>query len=99
MAGDPDQPRDERGRFATVDMPDYATATELHRLLFDEGNGGITQLSRERGRYRRFAFTHAPTWWSREDATLTIVQAQPIGRTPGAAIIVALITYYLSSLS
>ncbi len=83
---------------ATVDMPDYATATELHRLLLDEGNGGITQLSRERGRYRRVAFTQAPTWWSREDTTLTIVQAQPVGRTPGAAVIGALITYYLSSL-
>jgi hypothetical protein len=51
---------------ATVDMPDYATAMELHTLLFDDGNGGITQLSRERGRYRRVAFTHAARWWRRE---------------------------------
>lgn len=84
---------------ATVDMPDYATATELHTLLFDTGNGGVTQLSRERGRYRRVAFTHAARWWSREDTTLTIVEAQPVGRTPGAAVIEALIAYYLSSLT
>ncbi len=84
---------------ATVDMPDYATATELHTLLFDTSNGGVTQLSRERGRYRRVAFTHAARWWSREDTTLTIVQAQPVGHTPGAVVIEALITYYVSSLS
>jgi hypothetical protein len=83
---------------ATVDMPDYATATELHTLLFDTGNGGITQLSQERGRYRWVNFAHAPRWWSREETTLTIVQGLPVGSTPGAAVIEALITYYLFSL-
>lgn len=84
---------------ATVDMPDYPTATGLHRLLLDPGNGGITQLSRERGRYRHVAFTHAPTWWSRRETTLCIVQAQPVGRTPGAAVLDRLIVYFLDSLS
>jgi hypothetical protein len=55
---------------ATVDMRDYVTTTELHGLLSDPGDGGITQLSRERGRYRHVAFTNAPTWWSRRETTL-----------------------------
>jgi hypothetical protein len=84
---------------ATVDMCDYATTTELHMLLSDPRNGGITQLSRERGRYRDVAFTNAPTWWSRGETSLTIVQTQPVGRGPGAPVLNALIFYYLNSLS
>lgn len=83
---------------ATVYMPDYPSAAELNRLLHDSANGGITALSQERGRYRHIAFTHAPTWWSWRDTTLTIVQGQPVGRGPAAAVIQQLIFYFLDSL-
>ncbi|MGH3767740.1 MAG: hypothetical protein ACRDS0_14510 [Pseudonocardiaceae bacterium] len=84
---------------ATVYMPDPASTTELHRLLVDPDNGGITSLSQERGRYRHVAFTHAPTWWSRGETSLTIVQAQPVGRTPGGVVLDKLLLYYLDNLS
>jgi hypothetical protein len=84
---------------ATVYMPDYPSATQLHRLLLDPESGGITALSQERGRYRHIAFTHAPTWWSRQDTTLTIVQGQPVGRAPAAAVIQGLIIFFLDNLS
>lgn len=84
---------------ATVYMPDYPSATQLHRLLLDPESGGITPLSQERGRYRHVAFTHAPTWWSRRETTVTIVQAQPVGRTPGGAGVEKLLRYYLDNLS
>lgn len=84
---------------ATVYMPDPASTSGLHRLLFDSDNGGITSLSQERGRYRQVSFAHAPTWWSRGEMTLTIVQGQPVGRTPGDVVLDKLLRYYLDNLS
>ncbi len=97
--------RDRRDRryailiaIATIDMPDYESATNLQELLARFGNGDITQLSRERGRYRHVTFDRALTRWTRRGTAVSIVQAQPVGQTPGAAVLDYLISFYLSSL-
>lgn len=84
---------------ATVGLPDYYTALDLETLLAHEGNGDITQLSREHGRYRHVDFTYAHTMLDPRGTTVTIVQGQPVGRTPAAALIDYLVTYYILSLS
>ncbi|MGH3789080.1 MAG: hypothetical protein ACRDRG_21570 [Pseudonocardiaceae bacterium] len=83
---------------ATVEMPDYDTATRLKELFARSGNGDVTQLSRERGRYRYVTFDHASTKLTRRGTSVSVVQAQPVGLTPRTAALDYLISYYMSSL-
>jgi hypothetical protein len=54
---------------AWVDMNDVAQAIELKRLMDRSGTGNITELSRERGRYRSVRFDGQHYASRREDVT------------------------------
>lgn len=77
--------RDRRGdvillAVAWVEMPDEAGARALHRLVDADGTGNITELSRERGRYRSVRFT-GDLYASHRDGTMvTNAQLQPVAR-------------------
>lgn len=67
---------------AWVEMPDESSARELHRLLDSDGSGNVTELSRERGRYRTVRYT-GDFYASRRDGTVVgNAQAQPVARGP-----------------
>lgn len=70
---------------AAVDMPDAAAARRLQRLVDRHGTGNVTELSRERGRYRHIRFTGRYYESVREDETVVNIQAEPVGRTAAAA--------------
>jgi len=70
---------------AWVDMPDEAQAVELKHLIDRHGTGNVTELSRERGRYRNVRFTGEHYASRREDTTVVNAQAQPVGRGARAA--------------
>jgi hypothetical protein len=77
--------RDRRGGLvlvavATVDMPDVGGAIEFKYLVDRHGTGNVTELSRERGRYRNVRFTGEFYASRREDTTVVNAQAQPVGR-------------------
>ena len=75
--------RDPRGDVvliaaAWVEMPDSASARELVDLLDTEGTGNITELTKERGRYRDIRYG-GPAYVSRHDGSLvTTAQAEPV---------------------
>lgn len=65
---------------AWVDMPDVSGAAEFRALVDRDGTGNITELSRERGRYRGVRFT-GDVYTSRRDGALVInAQAQPVSQ-------------------
>jgi hypothetical protein len=77
--------RDRRGELvlvavAWVDMPTQAQAAEFKRLVDRHGTGNITELDRERGRYRNLRFTGEHYASSREGTTVINAQAEPVGR-------------------
>lgn len=72
---------------ATIEMPDEQTAIDLRRLLDESVSGKIIQLTPKIGRYSRFDFTHARFCTTRNGATVISVDAKPVGRTFGAAIL------------
>ena len=66
---------------SSVEMPDEAGARAYHDLVDGDGTGNVTELNRERGRYRDVRFT-GEHYVSRRDGTVvTNAQAQPAGRT------------------
>jgi hypothetical protein len=69
---------------AWVDMPDETSAIELKHLLDRDGTGNITELSRERGRYRSVRFTGEHYVSRRSGTTVVNAQAQPVGRAAAA---------------
>jgi hypothetical protein len=63
---------------AWVEMTDISSARELVRLLDVEGTGNITELSKERGRYRDVRYG-GPAYGSRNDGSLVVTaQAEPV---------------------
>jgi hypothetical protein len=63
-----------------VDMPDESSSRSLHQLLDRDGTGNVTELSRERGRYRSVRFT-GDFYASYRDGTVVVnAQAQPVAR-------------------
>ena len=70
---------------AWVEMPDFASARQLHDLVDRHGTGNVTELSRDQGRYRNVRFS-GEYYTSRRDGTTVVnVQAQPVGRAAVAA--------------
>lgn len=70
---------------SSVEMPDVDDARAFHELVDTDGTGNITELSRERGRYRHVRFS-GEHYESRRDGTVVVnAQAQPVGRTAVAA--------------
>jgi hypothetical protein len=63
-----------------VEMADEATARELRRLLDADGTGDITELTRERGRYRSVRYTGDAHASGRDGTVLVNAQAQPVAR-------------------
>jgi hypothetical protein len=63
-----------------VEMPDEAGARALKQLVDGHGTGNVTELSRERGRYRTVRYTGG-AYTSRRDGTVVVnAQAQPVAR-------------------
>ncbi len=70
---------------AWVEVPDVAQAVEFQQLVDRSGTGNITELSRERGRYRNIRFDGERYASRREDSTVVNAQVQPVGRGTRAA--------------
>lgn len=65
---------------AWVEMPTDAEARQLKMLMDTGGTGNVTELSRERGRYRTIRYT-GDAYASRRDGTTVVnAQAQPVAR-------------------
>ncbi|MEQ3542512.1 hypothetical protein WHI96_27260 [Pseudonocardia tropica] len=77
--------RDSKGDVALVpiawvEMPTKAEADALKQLMDTGGTGNITELSRQRGRYRTVRYT-GDAYASRQDGRLVVnAQAQPVLR-------------------
>ncbi len=89
--------RDARGRVVLiavswVDMGDEATAREFHRLVDGSGTGNITELSRERGRYRSVRFTGDIYASRRDGSVVSNAQAQPVGRGATGLALTSIVT-------
>ncbi len=65
---------------AWVEMPTEAEAGSLKQLLDTGGTGNVTELSRERGRYRTVRYTGDAYASSRDGAVVVNAQAQPVAR-------------------
>jgi len=65
---------------AWVEMPDAGRARALRALLDGAGTGNVTELSRQRGRYRDVRFTGDFYASRRDGSTVVNAQAQPVGR-------------------
>lgn len=76
---------------AVVGMPDASGAAAYQRLVDRHGTGNVTELSRESGRYRRVRFVGVPYGSERDGEVVVNVQAQPVGRGPGAAVLAELV--------
>ncbi|MEV0054208.1 hypothetical protein AB0H34_27340 [Saccharopolyspora shandongensis] len=71
---------------STVDMPDVGSATEFS-LVDRHGTGNIVELPKEYRKYRNVEFTgHRYRSW-RDENLVTNIQAEPVGRTPGAFVL------------
>jgi hypothetical protein len=70
---------------AWVDMPDEAQAVAFQRLVDIHGTGNITELSQEQRRYRQVRFAGYHYASVRDGVTVVNAQAEPLGRTAGAA--------------
>jgi hypothetical protein len=75
-----------------VDMGDESTAREFHRLVDGSGTGNITELSRERGRYRSVRFTGDIFESRREETVVSNAQAQPVGRGATGLALTSIVT-------
>jgi hypothetical protein len=82
---------------ASVAMPDEGGARRFRTLVDRDGTGNLTELSRERGRYRSVRFIGIPYASRRDGVVVTNVQAQPvIGRGPGTKVLRELVATALS---
>ena len=83
---------------ATIEMPDYDTAIDLHALLSREGGGNITPLSSNSGKYHNVPFVSGTSTTILQGTGVVNIQAEAVGRTPGAKVLVFLATDVLYSL-
>ncbi|MER5394118.1 hypothetical protein [Saccharopolyspora sp. NPDC002686] len=72
---------------SVVDMPDVGSATEFKSLVDRHGTGNITELPKEYRKYHNVEFTGHRYSSSRDENLVTNVQVEPIGRTPGFAVL------------
>lgn len=83
---------------ATIEMPDYNTASDLYALLSRDGRGNIIPLSPKGGKYRHVPFTSGWSTTTVHDTTVINVRTQVVGHTPGAEVLASLATGVLLSL-
>lgn len=75
-----------------VQMPDDDSARELKTKLDTNGTGNLTELSRDKGKYKRVRFT-GDAYASRLDGTVvTNAQAQPVLRGKAGLVLTSLVT-------
>ena len=65
---------------AWVEMPTNSDATALQKLVDTDGTGNVTELSRQRGRYRSIRYTGDVYASHRDENIVVIGQAQPVAR-------------------
>lgn len=65
---------------AWVEMPDETQALALKQLLDSGGTGNVTEISRERGKYRSIRYTGDAYASRRDGAVVVSAQAQPVVR-------------------
>lgn len=75
-----------------VEMPDEASARAYQDLVDTHGSGNVTELSRERGRYRTVRYTGYPYASSRDGVVVVNAQAQPVGRGTGGLALTSIVT-------
>jgi hypothetical protein len=83
---------------ATIEMPDYDTAIGLNALLSREDGGNITPLSAKNGEYRYVPFISGTSTTILHGTVVVNIQAEAVGRTPGAKVLAFLATGVLFSL-
>lgn len=83
---------------ATIEMPDYDTAIDLHALLSREGGGNITPLSSNSGKYRNVPFISGTSTTILNGTAVINIQTEAVGRTPGDALLAFLATDVIYSL-
>lgn len=77
---------------AWVEMPTEAEARQLKRLMDTGGTGNVTELSRERRRYRTVRYT-GDAYASRRDRTAVVnAQAQPVARGWAGLVLTGVVT-------
>jgi hypothetical protein len=84
---------------ATIEMPNYNTAIDLHALLSREGGGHITPLSLKEGKYSHVPFTSGTSTTILHGTAVVNIQAQAVGSTPGANVLAFLATDVIFALS
>ena len=90
--------RDRRGdvvllAISWVELADEATAREFHQLVDGHGTGNITELSRERGRYRSVRYTGDIYASHREGTVVSNAQAQPVARGGAGLALTSIVTH------
>ena len=83
---------------ATIEMPEYDTAIDLHALLSREGGGNITPLSSNSGKYRNVPFISGTSTTILHGTAVINIQTEAVGRTPGDALLAFLATDVIYSL-
>jgi hypothetical protein len=76
-----------------VEMADEATAREFHQLVDSHATGNITELSRERGRYRPVRYTGDIYASHRDGTTVSNAQAQPVARGGAGLALTSIVTH------
>jgi hypothetical protein len=75
-----------------IEMADEATARELRSLLDRDGTGNITELTRDRGRYRSIRYTGDVYASGRDGTIVANAQAQPVVRGRAGLVLTSLVT-------
>lgn len=73
--------------FSWVDMPTTGEAARLRKLVDTEGTGNVTELSRERGRYRNVRFAGLGYNSGLSEQAVWNIQVQPVGWSPAAILL------------
>jgi hypothetical protein len=76
-----------------IEFADEATARRFHQLVDTHGTGNVTELSRERGRYRSVRYTGDIYASHRDGATVSNAQAQPVARGGAGLALTSIVTH------
>jgi hypothetical protein len=68
-----------------VDMPTPTEAAQYRKLVDQDGTGNVTELSRERGRYRSYHYTGRFYTSSLDGTSVENIQIEPVGWWPAVA--------------
>lgn len=73
-----------------VEMPDAGGAAAYKRLVDRQGTGNVTELTRDVGSYRKYAYSGYGYTSALDGTAVRNTQVLPVGWTPAAAVLRAL---------